>query len=57
MTNIILCGRCGQEGEATISMWVCDDCRLDTKEFAKETEEHKNESKGPLTVWDSPDTV
>jgi len=35
------CLRCGQNRPTTVSMQVCDECRTDTKEFAKETEEHR----------------
>lgn len=37
------CLRCGQNSITTLSRVVCDSCRRDTKEFARETEEHRKE--------------
>jgi hypothetical protein len=50
MVILIECLRCGQNKATTISISVCDECRTDNKEFAKETEEHRNEAKDPLTT-------
>jgi Zn finger protein HypA/HybF involved in hydrogenase expression len=55
--SIINCLRCGQEAESTISYQVCDLCRNDTLEFARESEEHVNETKDLLTIDEESDTL